>query len=143
MATAIYTTLISKILTSLQSVTKVKEIFAYPATKISKYPAVIYFPDSFENSFETIKENLKVYRFKLFVVIGTEQKSLNDIFGTVLPNVVDDILAQFDQDFDAGTIDGHRTWLLVDTGQWTLTETKDGLEAVAELNLRFKLITNN
>lgn len=142
MPTTIYTTLINKIQTSLQSVTKIKEIFAYPATKITKYPAAIFFPDSFENSFESVKENLKIYRFKLFIVVGAKQTTLNDLFGTVLPNVVDSVLSQFDTDFDGGTIDGHRVTLLVDSGQWTLTETQDGLEAAAELNLRFKLLTD-
>lgn len=144
--TSIYTNLIGQIqgiLDTVKATGKIKEIFAYPATKINKYPAAIFFPASFENSFENSNENKKVYRFKLFIVVGAKQTEVSTIFATVLPNAVDAVVEQFDADWSLTSINGHRTWIKIDSGDWTMAEDKDGLEATAELNLEVKLLTNN
>lgn len=144
MSVDIYSTLISKIETILGNVSNVKQIVPHPLVgKINKYPAVIFFPADFDNEFETTSENFKIYKFKMYVVVGTEQKTMLSIFNTVLPHTVDAILAQFDSDWDFGAIGGHRSWIKIDSGMWSLGVEKEGLEASAEMDVSIKLLTNN
>ena len=138
-----YQTLLSKIQTTLDTVTAIKATYAYPTSSITSYPAVVYFPDSFDNSFETSADNMKVYRFRMFVVVGATQKTNTDIFSTVLPKAVDAVLAAFDAGWDGGTISGHRAWMLMNSGLWSMAETQQGLEATAELSLQVKVATTN
>ena len=138
-----YTTLIDKIEETLEKVDKIAKIYAYPVSKIEGYPAVIFQPADFENSFSTSNENYKIYKFKMWVIVNGEKKSMKKIFATVLPNVVDDIIAQFDEDWDSGTIEGHRCWVKVDSGYWTTDSTQDSQTAYAELDLVIKVLTNN
>lgn len=136
-------TIIAKITETLNKVDSLKAVLPYPATKITTYPTAIFYEDSFENSFESNKDNFKILKFKMWVVVGTAQKERTDIFSDVLPNVVDDIISQFDEDWDGGTIDGHRVWSIINSGTWSMSVVQNGLEAVAELDLFIKLITNN
>ena len=136
-----YQSLITSIQTTLATVTAIKVIYAYPAIKVAQYPAAIFFPDAFENAFESNQDNQKSYRFKLFVVVGTTQKEKVDIFSTVLPKAVDAVIAAFDEAWDAGTIDGSRVRVLVSSGAWTMGESPEGLEAQAELTVEFKFLT--
>lgn len=143
--TAIYTNLISQIKTTIEGATKIKSdaIFSYPQSKLNKYPAVVFYPVSFENSFQSVVENFKVYRFKLWIIVGAQQEDLSDVFERILPNAVDDVLEQFDANWSANSINGHRCWIKIDSGDWTLSPTENGLEAVAELSIEIKLTTNN
>ena len=139
-----YETLLTKINTTLESVSNIKEIFSVPNPKLSKFPAVFFKPDGFENAFETNDENMKTYRFILIVIIGVKQTTLDNIFGTVLPKTVDAIVEQFDADWNYGTIDGHRMWAKIDSaGPWEVSEEQDGLVAYAPLNLEIKLLSTN
>ena len=139
----IYSSLISKIKTTFEAVTNIKEVFAHPASKLSKYPAVVFYSNDFENSFETVADNYKIYSFKAWVIIGCPQTSLSNVFETVMPNTIDAILEEFDAEWDGGTIDGHRVSILVDGGNWGASEGQAGLEAWAELNIKIKVLTTN
>ena len=143
--TSIYTNLINSIAATIAKATKIKSgaIFAYPQSKLSKYPAAVFFPVSFENSFQSVADNSKVYRFKLWIIVGAQQEDLSDVFERILPNAVDDVLEQFDADWSMNSINGHRCWIKIDSGDWTLSTTENGLEAVAELNIEIKLSTTN
>ena len=135
--TAIYTTLISTIQTTLNGITAIKATYAYPAVKVDKYPAVIFFPDALENSFESNQDNMKTYRFKMYVVVGTTEKDKVDIFS----NAVDAVISAFDTAWNAGTLNGHRVWVRVSSGNWTMGAGDAGLEAQAELTVEFKFLT--
>lgn len=138
-----YETLLNKIGTTLGQVSKVKTYFSYPKTKIDGYPAVFYFPAGFENAFETNAENFKIYKFTLMVIIGVKQKGMEDSAG-VLARTISAIVAQFDQDWNQGTIDGHRVWAKVDSSEsWQLSEEQDGLELYAPLSVEIKLLSTN
>jgi hypothetical protein len=141
--TAIYTTLITSINTTLAGVGAIKAVYPYPVVKVSNYPAAIFFPDAFDNTFESTIENKKTYRFKLFVVVGAAQKDKVDIFSTILPKAVDAVIAAFDTAWNVGTINGHRISVVVSSGSWTMGEGDDGLEAQAELTLEFRFLTTN
>jgi len=138
-----YTTLINKIETTLEKVDSVQEIYNYRTTKVDGYPAVVFTPDSMDNSFETVTENFKVYRFRIWIWVSAEVKSMEDVNNSILPNVVDDVVAQFDEDWDGGTINGHRCWVLMNSGIWDTVDSESGKAAYAEMTLSIKVITNN
>jgi hypothetical protein len=139
-----YATLIAQLKTQLESVTDVQEVFNYPKTDLSDYPAIYFQPTNFDNEFETGQENMKVYRFMVLVIAGTEGSTVEHVFGTVLPAIVDGIIAKIDGEWDRGTIDGHRVRAKVDSAdQWEVSEEQDGIVCYAPLNVEIKLLTTN
>ena len=137
-----YATLLAKIKSTLSSVTKVKQYSNVPGTQINNYPYVFFKPSGFTSSFETNVENANVYNFLLVVIIGTEGTTAENVFDTVLPNVVDAIVDQFDADWNQGTVDGHRVRVLINTADaWELAEEQDGLVAYAPLNLEISFLS--
>lgn len=139
--TAIYSTINSKIQAILDGTSKIKSTYAYPTTKIDSYPAAIYYPSTFENSFESTGTNFKIYGYKLWVVVNAEGTTVENVFSSILPNAVDEVLQAFDDGWDFSTIDGHRVWTKVDTGGWTVSEENAGVEVVAEIDLTIKMLT--
>lgn len=139
-----YATLITKLTTLLTGISEIEEVFNYPKTKIDAYPAVFFQPIGFDNEFETGQENMKIYRFLLLVIVGTEQTTVNHVFGTVLPATVDAIVDQIDGDWDQGTIDGHRVRAKVDSAdQWEVSDEQDGIVCYAPLTVEIKLLSTN
>lgn len=138
----IYQTLIPKIKATLEKIDLVKEIFAYAESKIAKNPAVIFFPDYFENGFDSVQENYKIVRFKMFVYISGKQLTKSQLMEDKLPKAVDAIINQFDEDWNQGTGGGHRITMVIDSGFWDISETQDGNTGIVDLTLTFKLLTN-
>jgi len=138
-----YQTLIPQIKSTLEETDLVKEVFAYPTAKITKYPAVIFYPNDFTNAYETTVENNKEYRFRLFVVVELKNLSESSAFESVMPKVVDNIIAKFDEEWNMGTVGGHRVRALLSNGVWGVIEDKQGKEAYAELTLSIKALTTN
>ena len=139
----IYQSLIPKIKTTLENTDLVKEVFAYPTAKITKYPAVVFYPSDFTNAYQTTVENSKEYRFRLFLVVELKNLTEANAFETVMPKVVDNIIAKFDEEWNYGTVDGHRVRALLGSGVWGVIEDKAGKEAYAELTLTIKSLTTN
>lgn len=140
--TSIYPQLNSKIQSILESIDKVKQIYAYPATKIAGYPAAIYYPSNLENSFETTSDNFKTYGYKLWIVVNANNTNINTIFNSVMPNVMDAVLEKLDDEWSFSNIGGHRVWCKVDVGNWGISENNNGLEVFAEINLSIKMLTS-
>ena len=143
---AIYTTLISKINATLQEVIddgKLKEKFAYPEDKYTKYPVAVFYPDNFENNFDNTSDNFKTYNFKLFLIISLQRKKESQVFETVMPNLIDSVLEKFDAGWNGGTIDGHRYWINIDVGFWDKDLVDKGEIAFTQLNIQIKLLTTN
>jgi len=140
-----YATLMTKITTTLESVTNVKDVFSVPKSKLTKFPAVFFKPDGFSNTFETNNENMAIYRFMMIVMVGTNTNlKPSEAFGTVLPNTVDAIIDAFDENWDGGTIDGHRVTVKIDSADaWELSQEEDGVVAYAPLNVEIRLLTSN
>lgn len=138
-----YATLMQKIQTTLESVPNVKLVFSAPKTKIDQFPAVFYVPGGMSNQYATNAENEKVYRFTVIVIVGIEHTTADAVFNTVLPNTVDAVIAQFDTDWNAGTIDGHRVRVLVASAEeWGVEESQDGLTAYAPLAVEIRLLSS-
>jgi len=140
-----YKELIQSIKGTLEELDSVKAVYPYAlreGEKVSSYPAVVFFADNSENSFETNADNFKIYRFSLFVICSTEGIGSEEVSTEILPNVVDDIVAKFDEDWSLGVTGSNRTWQLIDSGgAWTLPYTGSGVEMSAQLNLRIKLLS--
>ena len=143
MATSIYPAILAKIQTILESCEKVQKIYNYPVTDVKGYPAVIYFPINLNNSFETTNENFKIYDFGIWIVVNAGNKSVEDIYQTVMPNVVDEVIEKFDAGWDFNSIGGHRVWQKLTTGTWETEASNGGITVTASLNLQIKLLTNN
>jgi len=140
-----YATLISKIETTLGNVSSVSQYGNVPGESITGYPYVFFKPDGFTNDFETNEENEMIYRFLMVVVVSAEGTggSISHAFATVLPAVVDDIVAQFNQDWDQGVVDGHRVRALVDSAApWQVSEEEGAVVAYAPLNLQIKALVS-
>lgn len=138
-----YQALITKIKDTLDLVTEIKEYYAYPESKYTGYPAVIFTPSDLENNFETTNENKKIYQFTMFVIISLNNTTKQAVFETHMPTVIDAIIAQFDQDWDMGVIANHRIRALINAGSWGVEVAQDGEIAVAQLNLSVKTLTSN
>lgn len=144
MATAIYSNLIEQVRAILAGISSIKKVYSYPESKITQYPAVIFYPSDFENSFETSGENIKTYRFVMWVLLQANQSNLETIFGTELPKRADEILAAFDENWGMAAIDGHRAWVKIDSGEWGMDPADNkGFIVYAQFNLDIKLLSNN
>lgn len=133
----------TKIKDTLENVGSIRQIIPYPlkeGEKIKNYPCAIYFPDTAENSFETNGSNNKQYRYKLYIIVsGASQE---DLWTDILPTAVDEVIAEFDKNWDMSLIGTNRVWALIDNGNWTSALTDKGVEAIAELNIRIRLSNN-
>lgn len=142
-----YQTLIQNIKNRLETISAIGAVYPYAlreGEKIESYPAVVFFPDTAENNFETESQNFKEYRFILYVVASTEYSTNEEVATEILPNVVDKIIAKFDEDWSLGVTGSNRTWQLIDSASaWTMPYTDSGAEMVAPLNLRIRLLTPN
>lgn len=140
-----YTELLNKISLTLDKIASVQQHGTTPGEEITGYPYVFYKPDGFINDFETGSENAVTYNFMMIVVVSAKGTggSIDKSFSTVLPAVVDDIVAQFNTDWSQGVIAGHRVRVLVDTASaWEVSEGDEGLEAYAPLNIQFRALVD-
>lgn len=139
-----YETLFTKIKTTLGKVARVQKTFNWPDGDIKESPAVFFRPAGFTNDFETGSENYKTYRFTVVVLISANNTTKENVFDNAMPKAVDDIVAQFDEDWNFGTVDGHRVWTKIDSAdEWQMSDEESGLVAYAPLNLEIKMLTTN
>ena len=138
-----YVDLINSIKETLESVSGIKSVYPHPmreGDKISGYPAVVFYPDTSRNEFTTVRDNKKDYTFKIYVIVDASQKSLDDIFTDILPNAVDKVTAEFDGDWEVSVEGASVSSWLIDSGLWTISTTDKAFEAIAELNLRVRML---
>lgn len=140
----IYQTLIPAIQSTLEAITAVRDVYAYPLDGNPKsYPSVIFYPDSFTNQYETNQQNFKVYRFKVWIVVDMAGTDEQTTFTSILPNVVDDVIQAFDTNWNGGTIGGHRVWYTLENGSWGLSNEQKSKRAFAELDLTIRMMSAN
>ena len=143
---AIYSTIISKIQAILEVIKadgKIAEIHSNPVSKFAAYPAVVYFPTSVENDFETSNENIKNYNFRLYTISATTQSNVNKVYNEIMPDLVDAILEGFDSGWDLDSINGHRVWIKLSTGDWETSVEQQNLIVYGDFELQVKILTNN
>ena len=139
----ILTKIIAEIKTVLGEVDEIAEVKAHGFSKMTKFPAAIFVPETFDNEFLSTNENEETHKFKIWILIGVGEKSLDEIYERILPNAVDGVKEAFNEKWSGSPIDGHRLWYLLDSGLFGLSEEEKALEAWAELTLTVKLATNN
>lgn len=136
--------LITKIKETFLDITEIKEVYSYPVQgSPKKYPAIIFYPLSMENSFDSSTENFKIYNFKVFLNINVSGTTTSDVYTTILPKIHDKVVSVIDEKWNMGTVDGHRVWGRLSTSDLTLTQENNGNIASAEMTLQVKLLTNN
>ena len=138
-----FKTLIANIKTILDEVSELAYVYDYPVVDLDGYPSAIFYPVSVDNDYLTNKENLKAYKFKIFIVVEMKVKDKQTAFNTILAGAVDAVIQALDTGWDGGTIAGHRAWYRLDSGDWYSNEVTDGQQGIAELNLTVNLMTNN
>jgi hypothetical protein len=137
-------TAIQIIKTTLEGIDEIKEIFEYPLQgNPSKFPAVVFFPQTMENNFETTTENFKVYNFSMFLTVGIGNTTVKKVYSEILPKATDALVAEFDNKWNGGTYDGKRVWVKVSTGQWSMSDEQAGRTATIDMTVQVKTITNN
>lgn len=135
----IYKTLHTAIKSILDGAETIKQVIGYPTASLNKYPAVVFFPSGVSNVFSTTAENFREYKFKMFVVAGVDQTTMKKVFEDVMSKACDDVLAEFDENWSLNSIDGKRTWIRIDSGNWGVEKTDKGLLATAEFEIIIKL----
>lgn len=131
------------ILSILQGIENLQEVFAYPVgedERITKYPAAVFYHTNFENSFESVADNRVTHRFKIWVVIGCEKDTQQTVFTDALPKTVDAVVEAFATQWNGGTIEGHRARYLLTAGDTSLVVAEGGREAVCELTLDIRTL---
>ncbi len=138
-------TLQSNVKTTLESITSVKEAFTERKTKLTKFPCVYFQPIALDNTFETNVENYKVYKFELIPIVGKHGSGATRAqIELYLMRVVDDIVEEFDTNWNQGTIEGHRVTARLSTVSQPLEDPEqDGLTLYWPMVLEVKLLTTN
>jgi hypothetical protein len=98
-----WNTLSSKILTKLQTVSKLDSCYEYPTEKFDGYPAATITPSEETADFETTSENKRYYAFKIRVFQDIPAAAVSGEVPIkyafrILKGCIDDIIDAFDKD---------------------------------------------
>jgi len=136
--------LITQIKNACEAIPNIKEVYSYPIQDDPReYPAIIVYPTGVQNSFETNQENFKIYTFSMFVVINIAGSTTENVYKTILPKTVDDVMQYFDTNWNFNTIDGHRVWAKVSANTFGLSVEQKNKTAFVDMTLEIKALTNN
>jgi hypothetical protein len=137
-------TLIGLLKTSCATIPNIKQVFAYPVSEgISEYPALVFFPDTVDNSFESNNENFKIYNFAMFIEINIAGTTTKDVYENILPKTFDDVVQHFDTNWNMATVDGHRVWAKVSANIFGLSVESANKTATVQMTLQIKALTDN
>jgi len=135
-------TLINLIETVLTGVSEIAFVYGFNVTKFDGFPAAVFIPQTFDNTYLTTAENRKGYAFRLVILQEAEVKNKDSALD-ILVNAVDAVIAAFDTNWDQGTtVEGHRIWCSAGSGSWSIDKTQNGELLVAEVILTFNVVTN-
>lgn len=138
-----FQTLLPLIKTIIENVTQVQVVYDYPESELSGYPAVVILPVAFDNAYLTNQQNIKGYRYRIFVISETAQAGIAAAWNEILPKCVDAIIAALDAAWNQGaTAEGHRIWWNVERGDWSQSTEQAGVEVTATLDLIINLVDN-
>jgi hypothetical protein len=131
----------SNIKTALQAIPEIKEVIPRPLGEnetVEKYPCAIFYPETSENSFHSVQENIKTYRYKLHLIIGLTNDTADNVFENGFPALVDAVEDKIDEDWNVGTLSGHRVWKWIDSGVSGI-DTKSN-EAYRSFDINIRLL---
>ncbi|MFA6158896.1 MAG: hypothetical protein WC763_04740 [Candidatus Paceibacterota bacterium] len=135
--------ILQKIKEILQGITAIKEIYDYPLDgNPKKFPAAIFYFDSFDNSFETVRDNFIVLRFKLFLVVNLSGTTEAEVYQSIMPKLMDAVVPAINSAWNMGDVEGQRAWGLLTGGNVTLSVEQQAKQATADLTIQVKLSTS-
>lgn len=135
--------LLDNITEILEGISSLGAVYDYNVSGVNIYPYAVILPTAFDNRYLTQTQNLKGYKFKIYVYqeaqINGREVSFKDIF---LP-VVDDIIEELDDKWHGnlwtGQTGSHRIWAVCESGDMGITKGEQGDLLYAELNLTINL----
>lgn len=136
--------ILEKIGETLAGITQIKEVFNYPLQgNPKKFPAVVYYPVSMQsNEFNSQADNYKVYTFNLSIIMSLNNTTVKDIYASGLPKIIDKVVAEFDEKWNMGVVDGHRVWVRASSGEIDLSQEQAGAIATQNITLEVKCLTD-
>lgn len=136
--------LIQTLKTSLEDIGAIQEVHMYPLQEShKKYPAVVAFPVSVDNEFQTNAENFKVYNFSMFVTVNINNQTTKKVYEEILPRTFDSVVAHFDDKWNIGTVNGHRVWAKVSSNSFGISNEAKSKTAFIDMTLQIKANTTN
>ena len=126
-----YADLMTSIKTSLESVDEIAKVYNYPASKLEEFPAAVFWPSSHISGFLTTKEDEISYQFRIWIIVATKTKGIQTVINDVLAPAVDAVIQQFANDWNRDN--NPRTWGILESGDWSISEEQDGNQVFAEL----------
>ena len=134
-------TLITQLKEEFEELDFIKEVYEYPTQNTpTSYPALVFYPQFIENTFETNAENFKIYNFKMFLTINAGNKNISDIYGGILPKVFDKLSNHIDENWNKGTQNGHRVWARLSANDFGLSVEEKSKTAWVEMTLQIKTL---
>jgi hypothetical protein len=91
-----YATIKNKILTILQTVTKIQEFYGYPILNFGGYPAAVIVPSSQDADYETNVDNQRIYAFQISIFQEIQEGGIENALDA-LYDLADDVLNAFDK----------------------------------------------
>lgn len=137
-------TLITSIKSICEGITGIKQVYEFPLqSNPTQYPAIIFFQDNVENSFETTSENFNIYTFKLYIVVNVAGTTVENVYKSVMPKIFDEVKAEFDENWNIGTVGGHRVWARLSANQFAMSVEEKSKTATVDCTLQVKTLTTN
>jgi hypothetical protein len=137
--------LIAQLKEDIKDISNVQEVYAYPLDgNPEKYPAIVFYPENVDNTFETTQENFKTYTFKMFLFVNLNGTTMKKVFEEILPTAFDEVVQYFDTNWNNGTIiSGHRMWSRVSSNLFGVSVEQKSTVAFVEMTLQIKTLSTN
>lgn len=135
--------LLDNIVEILETITSLSAVYDFNVSNLSVYPCAVVLPTAFDNKYLTQNQNLKGYKFKIYVyqeaVINGKQTSFKDIFLPVVDSIIDELDNHWDGNLWTGQTGNNRIWSICESGDMGITKVEQGDLLYAELNLTINL----
>lgn len=144
MLKSIYETIQTK-LEEIDSIQYVVDHMLGENETVDGYPAVVFYHSDSTVDTETNQSNLRTWNFAIIPLQEFRVKGMDEAFGTLYANLLDDILDKFGEEWDLGNTDeGHRMWGRVTSiSRPESTPMARGRVIASQINLEVKYIKNN
>lgn len=130
--------------TGLKTLSSIAEVFSYPISQDpKKFPAIVFDIDSVDNSFETNQENRKQFNFRVEAYISVSGLTTKKIHTEVIPKVYDDISDYIDENWNRGTLGGHRVWARLSLISKNVSIEQNGQVATLSFSLQVQALKDN
>lgn len=119
-----------------------KELLVYPhpleeGQQIDRYPALVFYPDDYNNQYSSTNANKKTIKYKAVLLTKAEGISKEDLYLHHLPAMADKVLEEVDAQWDGGFIgdQNRRVWITSDVAFFGARDSNDGQIAFMNLDI--------